>query len=381
MTMKVETPTRPQLLSTNSFSRGDRLAWLDGLRAIAISGVIIIHAGMILRGISTPLNPWINLGQYGVQLFFVISTITIDLTLSSSKSLPNWYIRRFMRIAPLYYFGIVVYFFVNMAMYKMGKSTAQFMDLRAIISNIFFIHGFVPIGNNSVVPGGWSIAIEMSFYLIAPSLYILMRKLNIIQGILFASITSGILLTITHISSKASVVNNSYFYFWPPTQLPIFIFGTFFVVNFGRRVFSEKFSPLLLILSIILFCAAAALGVVGNLGHGFAPLFVSIAMWLFIMSAGSFKEIFSNTPLTHIGKISYSVYINHFFVLFSIKFLLNRAFKDNYPGGNILWYLLVIMISFPITVIISNYTFIWIETPFVNWSKNIKLNKSLISRD
>ena len=163
--------------------------------------------------------------------------------------------------------------------------------------------------------------------------------------------------------------------------MPIFIFGTFFVVNFGRRVFSEKFSPLLLILSIILFCAAAALGVVGNLGHGFAPLFVSIAMWLFIMSAGSFKEIFSNTTLTHIGKISYSVYINHFFVLFSIKFLLNRAFKDNYPGGNILWYLLVIMISFPITVIISNYTFIWIETPFVNWSKNIKLNKSLISRD
>lgn len=79
---------------------------LDGLRAFAVISVMLFHLGI----------PFFSAGWLGVPLFFVLSGFLITGILINNKNKPhrfkNFYIRRSLRIFPLYYFYILVVFFV-----------------------------------------------------------------------------------------------------------------------------------------------------------------------------------------------------------------------------------------------------------------------------
>jgi len=90
---------------------------LDGLRALAVSLVLVYHW----------LRPdcFINLGQLGVSLFFVLSGYLITSILLRCRDTANYgtarvllqikvfYIRRFLRIFPVYYATLAVGYFVG----------------------------------------------------------------------------------------------------------------------------------------------------------------------------------------------------------------------------------------------------------------------------
>src|SRR5690242_11692640 len=84
-----------------------RVAFLDGLRAIAALLVFLVHsAAPALRQGDEPLR--IDLAKYGVTIFFVVSafSLCLSLTRESERGEIRWgayFIRRFFRIAPLYY--------------------------------------------------------------------------------------------------------------------------------------------------------------------------------------------------------------------------------------------------------------------------------------
>src|SRR4051812_43931332 len=89
-----------------------RLDYLDALRGFAVLLVLMVHASELTAGAAlTPvLSNFIESGRYGVQLFFLISAFTIFYTLhNGDKSPRNFLIRRFFRIAPLYYIAVCYY--------------------------------------------------------------------------------------------------------------------------------------------------------------------------------------------------------------------------------------------------------------------------------
>ena len=86
-----------------------RMHFLDGLRALAIAGVVLVHC----RQMSFDVPPWLlyaaGYGAKGVQLFFVISGFT--LTHIYHEKFPgfrDFIVRRVTRIVPMFYVGIVV---------------------------------------------------------------------------------------------------------------------------------------------------------------------------------------------------------------------------------------------------------------------------------
>jgi peptidoglycan/LPS O-acetylase OafA/YrhL len=85
--------------------------YIDILKGIAVLGVIAVHSHQSIPNLNLSVKYAFNYGQLGVQLFFMLSAITLCIS-SQKRHEQVWqyfYMRRFFRIAPLYYFGIVLY--------------------------------------------------------------------------------------------------------------------------------------------------------------------------------------------------------------------------------------------------------------------------------
>jgi peptidoglycan/LPS O-acetylase OafA/YrhL len=303
-----------------------RLEWLDAMRGLAILGVVAVHSGQAANATTGFVYWFSSTGQYGVQLFFIVSAITISLSYNSHiKSVGNqvrhalpWLTKRFFRIAPLYYLAIVLYAAEQLYVRDVPP------DVFNIIANVAFLHTWIPRANNTVVPGGWSIGVEMFFYLLVPLIWKLPRR-N------FSLLTiAAIALVLSHIARYAAhrsltIENNSFLYLWFPTQLPVTAIGlVFYSLVIERRepvsVSAAAFS------FIVLFTCGSALGTGLLIAPGVAPTIFGLTFSALIASLkGRRNRILVNTATILLGRVSYSVYIFHFIILDAIKELLSRS--------------------------------------------------------
>lgn len=138
---------------------------LNGLRAICVILVLIFHSNI----------PFIGkyMGWMGVDFFFVISGFLITGILMDSKTkknyFKNFYVRRFLRIFPIYYlvvislfFSIFVFLFFTKKTYDLSSFPAYLLYLQniyAVLHNGFY---FPLLGHT------WSLAVEEQFYLFWP---------------------------------------------------------------------------------------------------------------------------------------------------------------------------------------------------------------------
>ncbi len=223
-----------------------KLDYVDTLRALAILGVLLVHvnqSGLI----ATPkiFSKIANEGARGVQLFYVASAFTIFLSLKNRAqkerhSVRNFFIRRFFRIAPMYYLGICYY------LYQDGFGPRQWLGDEThiaslnIASNFTFTHAFNPYWITSLVPGGWSIGVEMCFYAIVPFLFMRIKNTN--QAFHFFIVTLllryalHIILIHLHPITDAWLWQ-AYLSLYFPSQLPIFALGIllYFVLIENKR--------------------------------------------------------------------------------------------------------------------------------------------------
>ena len=165
---------------------------IDGLRCIAVMGVIIAHYEIF----SNSTIKKIPFGS-GVNLFFVISgyLITyillikkeeIELTKSTLlKELKYFFAKRILRIFPLYYFVILLLLII-----KYSDIKDYLIYLLTYTTNIYMTFHNTYIGNRTHL---WSLAVEEQFYLIWPFIIFFINKkylLRIIFMFIILSIVS-----------------------------------------------------------------------------------------------------------------------------------------------------------------------------------------------
>lgn len=161
----------------------EHFSFIDALRGLAFLLVIACHTAD-LAGVheGTLLGAIITLGRAGVQLFYVISAFTLIHSIHSrrrSEARPtlNFFIRRFFRIAPLFWTMIFFYSWFDARRYFLLQAWAPGgIHWQHVLMTIFMVHAWYPTTINSVVPGGWSVGVEMSFYLLVPFLVAHLRN-------------------------------------------------------------------------------------------------------------------------------------------------------------------------------------------------------------
>ncbi len=138
---------------------------LDGLRGIAILLVIFVHFAVFVP--VGRLEHWFKhvslLGLHGVDLFFVLSGFLITGILLDSKGMPhflrNFYVRRSLRIFPLYYAVLCICFVAIPSIVASG----QWVWYMLYASNLLFVtKHFILVSELGIT---WSLAIEEQFYL------------------------------------------------------------------------------------------------------------------------------------------------------------------------------------------------------------------------
>ena len=353
------------------------LAYFDAIRGVAFLAVLAIHSSMPVG--SFPMKWVFANGYYGVQLFFLTSAITLcySATTRQHREKYPWvffYIRRIFRIAPLFWLAILFYWLVPGPV-----GDAQRQDLLAMsptgihpghfILTALFMNGWHPYTINSVVPGGWSIAVEMTFYVIFPLLFIYLNTLErcvlAVLGYLALAPLKNLALNflLNHAYPNIDPARLAFFKeHWFPTSLPVFLIGigTFHLLR-GPLLNSIRKSRAL---SIYTFVALFLLML--NLRHLGQPLIIITTLAAMICAISSPQLNWLVSPiLCYIGKISYSCYLIHFFMLKLALYLLNMDKIQMSTGSGSAHFALIILIALPLTVAASTLTWHLVEQPSI----------------
>ena len=304
---------------TTPFARSHTL---DVLRGFGIVGVMAIHVSQSFPSNIHAVDYAFMLGWTGVNVFYFVSAMTMCLmwTQRSGETDPTrkFYIRRFLRIAPLFWLAIPVYLIINgtgpnaNAPYGIGPLQ--------VILTATFLHGFWPDSVNSVVPGDWSIAAEMTFYLVFPllitafgsrrHLYLALAVvLHLVNVCLFKPWAFALFSAYYGPGHDAFVWTTLHISFL--NQLPVFLIGCalFFSLRDG---FTRSDAAIYAVFIALSFAADRATS-----SHEFNYLMINLVLGALVV--GCIKLAIRFQPLEALGRNSYSMYLSHFAVIAGLR--------------------------------------------------------------
>jgi peptidoglycan/LPS O-acetylase OafA/YrhL len=266
---------------------------LDGLRAVAISLVMLFHAEIIPGG-------WI-----GVDVFFVLSGYLItsilsnELAQSGSISLGRFYIRRALRLMPALL--VLVAFQLIRSAFRADGEEIRIATLvgATYIENWNSVFHFAPF---SIMGHTWSLATEEQFYLLWPlALPLVIGRRPLVW------ICAGIAaMMATRVVLHGDIASLTYGLYARPVGLLV---GCALAMLPSARL--PAWTPLAAL------CALMALGLVSASGWLFvaAPIIASLATAAIIVSAqsaGPVSAMLAWRPAVYVGRISYGLYLYSF---------------------------------------------------------------------
>jgi peptidoglycan/LPS O-acetylase OafA/YrhL len=249
-----------------------------------------------------------------------------------------------------------------------------------ILANLLFIHDFSPYWINGIVTGGWSVGVETTFYLILPYLFSKIKNINGAVKLFFISIIiKGILHQVVMPLNPIQVVEwnprasqnlwNYYLGFYFPNQFPTFVLGIIMYFIIAEKQTLSGFSGKLLLLVSVGLLWVFKMDT--SFRNNFLPedCYMSvITLVIFVIALSKYKfRLFVNPLITHIGKISYSMYLVHFPVL---DLLAKYNFID-YVDSPLVNYHVRFLITAGLSAFISTLTYHFIEVPFQQTGRGI----------
>ena len=356
--------------------------YIDALRGFAILAVVFYHSKQWVIPTSALLSGIAEQGARGVQFFYIASALTLFLSLGTRKKVEekpilSFFIRRFFRIAPLFYVAMGVYLIydgLGPRFFAPNGIQWWFIPLTAV-----FMNGWLPETINSVVPGGWSIAVEMIFYLTVPFLFSRLKDIRSTLWFLFISLIAAKISTVLIVNFYSPYFAEdqqylvSYFSnFWFFAQIPIFTLGIllYHILSYFPAPNKDIATPLIL-LSAFLFTAFIKVEVFANLLS--QQFLFGAAFFLFALSLHFHPhKLLVNKLTTWIGKLSFSIYLVHFLVLKVVGGFVADRYTLQGNSGFFVAFLLVTSVS----VAVSFITYKMIELPGIELGKKIIKNIS-----
>ena len=346
---------------------------IDGLRAIAVTAVVLYHLGI----------SWIPGGFLGVDLFFVISGYVItrlildSINQSSALDLRAFYAARLRRIYPGFLF-MVISTIVFIGVWAPEAIKRFLSDLPYALSGtlnwlLVARHQdyFETIGRPPLLQHTWSLAVELQFYLVWPIILLTVLKYfgkkNIARIALIIAIISGTVLFLVSLQlDQANAAQVSHIYFGTDTHSLGLFLGSALAVSWIPQNLSANITRraqdvidgigvvgLLGLISIFLFIDESNASLY-RIAFPLAGIFGCLVIISLVHPVSRFAPIISSPPFRWIGQRSYGIYIWHWVI-----FQVTRPSVD-LSGQTWALYLARVLL----VLALADISLRWVEIPF-----------------
>ncbi len=315
-----------------------------------------------------------RVGALGVPVFFLLSAYLItelllrELDRTGSVEIESFYMRRVLRIWPLYFAVLAAGFCVAHALEKQGFSFYAMVSYLFLCGNWYCgLHGYLPLG----LGGLWSISVEEQFYLIWPTVVRLIRR----NGLLWFSATlwatSQIAIVFLCLQGKAvnpTIWTNSL------SQFQYFAIGSTVSVLLNRTVPRMTMALRVLVVLCGLGVFICADRVFDTTGYGAASLRNTYPGY-FLVGFGASLIFFGflgarvaawMSPIVYLGKISYGLYVFHQIIILIVSKIPVGSFERPIHAA----------IALAITIFTAALSYRYFESPFLRLKQRFEVVQS-----
>ena len=364
---------------------GSRIPALDGLRGIAILLVLVMH--FTLYGGPPPSSPAESpadaafyqtalAGWIGVDLFFVLSGFLITGILWDTKGgdgyFRSFYMRRVLRIFPLYYGALAVFFILLPLLFPLHPG---FRSLRqdavwywSYLSNVQIARaGWPPFG---ALGHFWSLAVEEQFYLVWPLTVFLLDRRRL-MALCLACIAGAFLLRVgLHLAHREVAA-----FVLTPARMDALAAGAFLALAgrgpAGFASLARWAGPA----AAVLAAALAAIflwrrglpsedAVVGTVGYSLVTGLCGALLVLALTSPAA-GSVLTSSGLVLFGRLSYGLYVFHHPLLFLRPDVLSSASFPRFLGSPLPGRLLFILLATAVSLALAWLSWHFYEKQFL----------------
>lgn len=356
-----------------------RIPNLTPIRFLMALLVVLFHVAQFSENRGFPFfNDWaiFHKGTEAVYMFFslsgflIIRQLYVEKKETGSVNLKSFYLRRILRIFPLYYlvltFGFLYY---RLLLPYFGYDVENNYNL---LSGIFLTVTFFPNIFLTQSPGGileilWSIGIEEQFYLLIAPLFLLL-PLKRIQLFLAAFTSIYFLMYFSEHLAFLKAYNMLFFYF---------SFGGICSILYSHRIFRAWIKRLrypILLLFVVYFTTAL-------FRNNLSPLFyhlISFMLFGLVLSALALKpmKVLENKAMNYLGKISYGIYMYHAIAMQLVGFLYLKVISK-FGFTNTLDIILLNVCVIGLTIVVAHFSFKYYERYFLNLKYKVNTKRSV----
>lgn len=340
---------------------------MEGLRGFLAVSVLLFHiyGSAVLEKYIVEI-PKENLfylinyaGPISVNIFFIISGYLIIGSLINSKTNGHFFLNRILRIYPVF---LTLHLFIFSIGPIIGYKWMKDIDLVKYIvhffSNLFLLPGIFPLPIAQIV--AWSLSYEFLFYIISGIVVFIIRK-NLIHNVL--KYICYILLVLTCIIITS----------FHPNML-------FFIVGVALFLCENKLKKWYESRKVFYFNGIIFLGLMFFSYHteNFKIIVPVLLSFLFfqtvIFEHGLFSKFLNTKLLRYFGKISYSLYMWHTFVMFPLKILVPKI-SFFFKVSSSFSFMIYAFLSIVLSIIISDLSYKFIEIKATGYVKKLLMKK------
>jgi peptidoglycan/LPS O-acetylase OafA/YrhL len=366
---------------------------LDGVRGVAAAIVFIYHYGGGARSSDFAFHlvgKTIHLGWAGVSLFFVLSGFLITGILLDSMQRPKWrvtfYIRRALRIFPLYYFALLGAILVAWLLRTPSSLISPLWPLFFYLQDIPEIVHTRALSPLFVVGHFWSLAVEEQFYLVWPFLLLFASRRAALRPLCISVYLFSLLFRICIFSLHLNTEWATYFIIGRAGEMAA---GGFLAASIrgserDRSQIARGAKPLLL---ACVACVTAIVWFTDETGAAepwLATLGISLFTLIFTslialcLRPGITERVFSFPILRWLGKVSYGIYVYHLLLAPLYAWFTRQIF----PGVTGRRYLLALAaVATTGTLLAASISFATLESRFLRLKDSLAKPRPLPASD
>tara|TARA_B110000259_G_C13974435_1_gene386100 strand:- start:83 stop:1165 length:1083 start_codon:yes stop_codon:yes gene_type:complete len=359
-------------MTTNSIL-SDRITQLDGLRGIAAVMVLALHFPITDSFFTN--NFFVRQSWLFVDFFFVLSGFIIATNyytkINTWSIFKTYIIKRVARLLPLLYFTVIVYFAYEMVglflKLKIDPQSISYYTLQTIDS-LSFLNSTPILGDSQGMnPPSWSISAEMISYIVFALGMIIFSRKKIYFSILVVTLCIFFMI----INNNFAFQNGDYGYLRGLLgfNLGVITYKLSKSINFKTN-FLEI--PVVLLTLITFYLTFNYKGYLQNTQYIVFPFIFSAVVFVFRFSSGLISNVLNSRFLQMLGKLSYSIYLNHYLLLIIIYQISFNLLGIKMSEFNVS---LIFFISIIIVILFSMITYNFIEMRIGKKLKNILIEK------